>query len=78
METIIIHQIPRSIMHDPQPNHVVHHFVTFSLDRMLLLFALTEFTPPLPPLYAQLPILIGHSLMPLFALTEFAPPLPPW
>ena len=88
METI--YQIHRSIMHDPLPHHVAHHFVTFGLDRLLLHIALIEFTPPLPSLYAQLLSLIGHSLLymialtesyPLFAPTEFAPPqfapLPP-
>ena len=54
MKTLIMYQIPRSIMQDPLPHHVAHHFVTFSLDRLLLPIALTEFTPPLSSLYAQL------------------------
>ena len=49
-------------MHDPLSHHVAHqfvtfsldHFVTFSLDRLLLPIDMTEFTPPLPSLYAQL------------------------
>ena len=116
METLNMYQIPRSIMHDALQNDVAHHFVTFSLDhfvtfsldRLLLPIDMTEFTPSLPSLYAQLPLhaqlyadsstvrsivvlhaqlppLIGHSLLcmiaptesyPLFAPTEFAP-LPP-
>ena len=89
METLNMYQIPRSIMHDPLPHHVAHHFVTFSLDRLMLPIDMTEFTPSLPSLYSQLPLhaqfppLIGHSLLcmiaptesyPLFAPTEFAPP----
>ena len=50
-----MYQIPRSIMHDPLQNHVAHHFVTFSLDLLLLPIDMTEFTP-LPSLYAQLPL----------------------
>ena len=68
METLNMYQIPRSIMHDPLQNHVAHHFVTFSLDRLLLPIDMTEFTPSLPSLYAQLPL---HALCmltrPLFA-----------
>ena len=55
METLNMYQIPRSITHDPLQNHVAHHFVTFSLDRLLLPIDMTEFTP-LPSLYAQLPL----------------------
>ena len=62
METLNMYQIPRSIMHDPLPHHVAHHFVTFSLDRLLLPITLTEFTPPLPPLYAQLSLHTQLSL----------------
>ena len=77
METIIMYQIPRSIMHDPLPHHVAHHFVICPLDRLLLPIALIEFTPPFPPLYAQLPPLIDHSLLCTITPTEFPPPLPP-
>ena len=35
METIIMYQIPRSIIHDPLPYHIAHHFVTFSLDHFV-------------------------------------------
>ena len=55
MENLNMYQIPRSIMHDPLPHHIAHHFVTFSLDRLLLPIDMTEFTP-LPSLYAQLPL----------------------
>ena len=54
METLNMCQIPRSNMHDPLSHHVAHHFVTFSLDWLLLPIDMTEFTPPLPSLYAQL------------------------
>ena len=61
METLNMYQIPMSIMHDPLPHHVAHHFVTFSLDhfvtsldRLVLPIEMTEFTPPLSSLYAQL------------------------
>ena len=69
METLIIYQIPRSIMHDRLPHHVGHHFVTIQA-----LFAPTQFTRFLP-LYAQLPPLFGHGLLLLFSPTELAPPL---
>ena len=72
METLNMYQIPRSIMHDPLPHHVAHHFVTFSLNHfvtfslnwLLLPIDMAEFTPPLPSLYAQLPLhaqLYTHS-----------------
>ena len=64
METLNMYQIPRSIMHDPLPHHVAHHFVTFSLDRLLLPIDMNEFSPSLPSLYAQLPLhtqLYAHS-----------------
>ena len=72
METLNMYQTPRSIMHDPLPHHVAHHFVTFSLDhfvtfsldRLLLPIDMTEFTPPFPSVYAQLPLqaqLYAHS-----------------
>ena len=57
-----MYQIPRSIMHDPLPHHIAHHFVTFSLDhfvtfsldRLLLPIDMTKFPPSLPSLYALL------------------------
>ena len=72
METLNMYQIPSSIMHDPLPHHIAHHFVTFpldhfvtfSLERLLLPIDITEFTPSLLSLYAQLPLhaqLYGHS-----------------
>ena len=72
METLIMYLIPRSIMHDQLPHHVAHHFVTFSLGRLLLLIALTKFTPPLPPLYAS----CHYTLICMLPPPLFAPLMP--
>ena len=76
METLIIYQIPRSIMHDPLPHDIGHHVVNIQAG-LLPLFTPTEFTPPLLSLYAQLPPMVVLGLLPLLAPTELAPPLRP-